>query len=99
MNFKRIIYTFALLATILLYTNVLKSIMWLSRDTDITGEIHFRNVITDNSFHSYAKSLFPLLCLCTKFRKHNTSRLYLNEWLRANVFIIITWRKYYYQMR
>lgn len=35
--------------------------MSLSRDVDTTGDILFRNIITDNSFHSSAESLFPLL--------------------------------------
>jgi len=54
MSFKRIYLC------IIINTNVLKSIMLLSRDIDITGDI-FRNIITDNSFHSSAESLFPLL--------------------------------------
>lgn len=54
MSFKRIYLC------IIINTNVLKSIMLLSRDIDITGDI-FRNIITDNSFHSSTESLFPLL--------------------------------------
>lgn len=40
--------------------------MLLSRDIDITGDI-FRNIITDNSFHSSAESLFPLPIVCMEF--------------------------------
>jgi len=51
---------------VIINTNVLKSIMLLSRDIDITGDI-FCNIITDNSFHSSAESLFPLPIVCMEF--------------------------------
>lgn len=58
--------------------------MPLSRDIDTTKDT-FCNVITDNSFHSSAESLFPLLFVWS-LKMYNTSQLYLNE--REGEFII-----------